>query len=223
MYLLSCIILQVSVDTSNYDVLRIWGLGRETEQIKTPFLTRMKTVLTRAKAVPKSMDFYKRVVIAVRLKRDEKLILKAFKNVPVNALEQLMPDGKIKMSKLDNVFITSSVVLASLGIVGKFISYLAHVYVQWTLLASGIFGLTAVRTWTVYKNRRNSYMVELNRMLYYKNIANNRGLLTLLVDRAEDELFKEALLTYAFLLTNRPSSEGVKTSADQDMTRLGNL
>jgi hypothetical protein len=58
-------------------------------------------------------------------------------------------------------------------------------------------------------------------MLYFKNIANNRGLLTLLVDRAEDELFKKLALTYSFLLANRPPSVASLPSAQQKVTQLG--
>jgi hypothetical protein len=62
--------------------------------------------------------------------------------------------------------------------------------------------------------------VDLSRMLYFKNIANNRSLLTLLVDRAEDETFKEALLTYTFILKNRPPSH-VTTGGEGSPTDLG--
>lgn len=49
------------------------------------------------------------------------------------------------------------------------------------------------------------YQIKVTFLPFIQNIANNRGLLTLLVDRAEDETFKEALLSYAFLLLSRPA------------------
>ena len=61
----------------------------------------------------------------------------------------------------------------------------------------------------------------MNRTLYYNNIANNRGLLALLVDRAEDELFKEAIATYTFLLTHRQPSIHDLPSSEQTSEALG--
>ena len=66
-----------------------------------------------------------------------------------------------------------------------------------------------------------NYLTDVNRTLYYNNIANNRGLLALLVDRAEDELFKEALLAYTFLLTHRQPSIHDQLSKDQTSDALG--
>lgn len=40
-----------------------------------------------------STHFFKRVVVAVRLKRDDRLFLKAFREVPVDRLDQILPAG----------------------------------------------------------------------------------------------------------------------------------
>jgi hypothetical protein len=80
-----------------------------------------------------------------------------------------------------------------------------------------VTGFVGIRALTVYKNRRNAYLADLNRLLYFKNVANNRGLLALLVDRAEDESFKEALLTYTFLLSNRTPSTRWASSQRPDL------
>ena len=145
-------------------------------------------------------------MLACRLKRDDKLLLKAFKEVPVNALEQTLPDGKISMTKLDKGVINTSIIIAAVGVVAKVVTILAGIHVDWTLLATATTGLIGIQSWTHYKNKHLAYLNEHSRMMFFKNIANNRELLTLLVDRAEDEVFKEALLVYSFLLTNRPPS-----------------
>ena len=207
--------------TSDYDVLRMWVLGKESTTKKLSLMSRLSNAAQRKPSLPQSLDFYKRVVIAVRLKRDDKVTLKAFKDVPVNALEQLMPTGSIRMPDMSKLVMTSSVAMASLGLLAKFVTILAHASVEWTTLASLVFALTAARVFTVYTNRRSGYMQQLNRMLYFKNIANNRGLLTLVVDRAEDELFKEALLAYTHLLANRPQKQFKKTANEQDLNQLG--
>ena len=209
------------MNPDNYDLLRVWVLGRDFPDYQPEkWTTRLTRFFTR-QPPPKPMEYYKRAVIAVRPKKQDKLLLKAFKEVPAGSLEQLFPDGKIQMSKFDNNIILASAGMASFGILAKIVTSLAKVDMQWSLVFTIVSGLVGFRWWTVYKNRHNEYLLQLSRMLYFKNIANNRGLLTLLVDRAEDELFKESLLSYMFLLTNRPPSTKEKDSEDQLPEELG--
>ena len=92
----------------NYDVLRFWALGRESELLHYKWHEVLQHKVT-FQPLPKAENYYKRVVVAVRLKRDDKLILKGFKEVPVNDLEKLLPDGKIKMSKLDKTIMSTTI------------------------------------------------------------------------------------------------------------------
>lgn len=144
-------------------------------------------------------DYYRRLIVALRLKGETKLVLKGFKDIPTDALEMLLPDCRIKLNHLDKGIITASISIAITGVVAKTLTTLVELNFQWSFVTALILSLIAIRIWTVYKNRKNSYLVKLSQMLYYKNLANNRSLLTLLVDRAEDESFKEAMLIYTFL------------------------
>lgn len=193
------------MNPNKYDVLTFWALGRESPPVSVTTWDKILSAVLR-RPLPTSKEYFKRVVLACRLKRDDKLLLKAFKEVPVNALEQTLPDGRITMTKLDKGVINTSLVIAGGGVVAKIVTILAGVHVDWTLLATAATGLIGIQAWTHYKNKHLAYLNEHSRMMFFKNIANNRGLLTLLVDRAEDEVFKEALLAYSFLLTNRPPS-----------------
>jgi len=49
-------------------------------------------------------------------------------------------------------------------------------------------------------NTRNKYMMQLAQNLYFQSLSNNRGALTLLIDRAEEEDIKEDILLYSLLL-----------------------
>jgi hypothetical protein len=62
------------------------------------------------------------------------------------------------------------------------------------------FGGTAFRQIMNVINTRTRYMAELVQKLYFHNISNNQGALTLLIDEAEEEDIKEDSLLYAFLL-----------------------
>jgi hypothetical protein len=59
-----------------------------------------------------------------------------------------------------------------------------------------------------YKNRKIKFMKALADNLYFKNLDNNAGVFYHLIDAAEEEEFKEAVLAYYFLLTvKRPLTQ----------------
>ena len=98
---------------------------------------------------------------------------------------------------------------------------LAGVDAPWTLVLTLAAGSVAAASWTSFKNQCCKYMVEHSRTLYFNNLASNRGLLTLLVDRAEDEMFKQALLAYTFLLASRSPQTMALDSSDQKVQDIG--
>ena len=148
---------------------------------------------------PVRAERYKRVVIAIRAKKQSKLLLKSFKDIRCANLELLLPDGKIRMNKFDQRVLGGMFAVGATSVVIKLVSFLADYKISWTYIALSVAGVVALRAWTMYKNKRNSYLVRLGQTLYFKSIANNRALLTLLADRAEDEVFKVTLLAYSFL------------------------
>ena len=80
------------------------------------------------------------------------------------------------------------------------------VKVQWSWLALGLAGAIGAKAWIGYKNKRNHYLANLATTLYCKMVANNRSVLTLLADRAQDEEFKKAMLAYACIFLLSPSN-----------------
>ena len=203
-----------------YDVVRLWALGKETPTLHYPWYKRLRDTVLRMPP-PKPMSFYKRVVVAIRLKHDSKLTLKAFKEVPTNSLEYMLPDGLLQMSNTDKAIVTVATSLAGFGVLAKVVAILAGVDAPWTLVLTVVTGSVAAASWTSFKNRCCKYMMEQSRALYLNNIASNHGLLTLLVDRAEDESFKQALLAYTFLLTSRSPVTMAIDSSNQRAQDLG--
>lgn len=203
------------MDVKDYDVLKYWVLGRETVN-KSFSLTERVSAMVSRQPIRSSSTVYKRVIAAVRLRKDDKLTLKAFKDIPAKDLETILPVKRISIGRFDRIMITTSVGLASLGFLAKAITLLAKMSVTWPLIFAGATSLLFVRGYWAYKNRRNAYLARLNKVLYYNNIANNRGLITLVVDRAQDESFKEALLTYTFIqaMSKSQNLDSI-TSADQ--------
>jgi hypothetical protein len=65
------------------------------------------------------------------------------------------------------------------------------------------------RQFNKFKNRKIKFMKALSDNLYFKNLDNNAGVFHHLIDAAEEEEVKEALLAYFFLLReNRPVQKG---------------
>ena len=60
----------------------------------------------------------------------DKLLLKAFKEIPVKQLEMLLPDGTLKMSTLDKGVISSCVFLAATGVLAKVVTLLASMHLD---------------------------------------------------------------------------------------------
>ncbi|XP_067936843.1 transmembrane protein 143-like [Watersipora subatra] len=142
---------------------------------------------------------YKRVISAAQLKKEDKLTLKAFKDISVDDLEKVLPLGSIKIGKFDRYMIIMAIGLTGLAFLSKLVTVLAKISVSWPLVMAGFTSLLGVKGYWAYRSRCNNYMAALNKTLYYKNIANNRSLLTLVIDRAQDKTFKETLLTYTFV------------------------
>ena len=64
-------------------------------------------------------------------------------------------------------------------------------------------GGVALRQATDFINQRNRYMVVLAQNLYFHAMADNRGVMTLLADRAAEEDIKEEMLLYSVLAKER--------------------
>lgn len=194
--------VMVKVDMKKYDVIRFWALGQEDIPLQHNNLSeRIRNfVNVYMKKWPANIATYKRVVVAMRGKKQNKLFLKAFKDIPVNGLEYILPEGKISISKFDKGIIATTVTIGGMSVALRFLSSFADLNLSWTSIVGGMTALMALSSWNAFKNKRNKYLVELSKTFYYKAIANNRAFLTLAVDRAEDEVFKSALLAYTFIM-----------------------
>jgi Protein of unknown function (DUF3754) len=148
-------------------------------------------------------------------------IVKLFQNVPKADLEMLFPNSEVRMRPIDKVIIGGSALVggavvlvtklgASLLLLSALIAFwfgLREDAVEMTQqhfislgIGLGIFGSFIFKEWSKFKNRKIKFMKALSDNLYFKNLDNNAGVFHTLVDAAEEEDFKEALLAYTFLL-----------------------
>ena len=126
-----------------------------------------------------------------------------FKDIPQIDIDMLLPNNGVKFRPFDRIMLwVSGGGSAIYALVMSIMKLVMAVVVSPILLLMTLFGFggTLFRQVMSVINTRNRYMMELVQKLYFHNISNNQGALTLLVDEAEEEDIKEDTLLYAFLL-----------------------
>lgn len=165
-------------------------------------------------------------------------MLKMFQNVPMGDLEMLFPNTTIRMRTLDKLIIGvpavvggiavfSSKLLASLGLVLLMIAFYLGLREepvsigQGELIALGASlgtaGAFLYRQFSKFKNRKIMFMKRLMEHLYFRNLDNDSGVFHTLLDAAEEEEFKEAILAYWCLLSTGGSMSA--TEIDRHIER----
>ena len=157
-------------------------------------------------------------------------IIKLFHNVPKADLEMLFPNSKVRMKTIDKLIIGVPAAVSGLVVIvtklGATLILVASVFAFWLglskeeaqlnqkhLIALGA-GLATLggflfRQISKFKNRKIKFMKALSDNLYFKNLDNNAGVFHHLIDAAEEEELKEAVLAYFFLQReNRPMEKG---------------
>ena len=148
-------------------------------------------------------------------------IVKLFQNVPKADLEMLFPNSEVRMRPIDKVIIGSSALVGGAVVLitklGASIVLLLALFAFWGgfrseavemtqqhfitfAIGMGVFGSFIFKEWSKFKNRKIKFMKALSDNLYFKNLDNNAGVFHTLIDAAEEEDIKEALLAYTFLL-----------------------
>jgi len=126
--------------------------------------------------------------------------IKLFKNMPRSDVEMIFPNTKVRFRMFDKikfgVTAGSGLGMGAVGTVSK-IAIASNPYTLVMALAG--LGGVAVRQASAFINQRNRYMVVMARNLYFHSMADNRGVMTLLADRAAEEDIKEEMLLYSTL------------------------
>ncbi|WP_236074898.1 TMEM143 family protein [Teredinibacter purpureus] len=172
----------------------------------------------------KTVEFvnYDRVVVYIRFKSNESVsTLKLFQNVPQADLEMLFPNTQLRMRTQDKILIGVPAVVSGAIVlttkVGATFLLIASMLGFWfgfhqkavemnaTNLSIVFAGLGALGTYlwkqfSNFKNRKLRFMQQLTQNLYFKNLDNNAGVIFRLINDAQEEECKEAILAYYFLL-----------------------
>jgi Protein of unknown function (DUF3754) len=171
-----------------------------------PFDVRVREVMAESKIDKKEAE---KIVRRLRgllpaTVTSDYVYIKLFKNMPRSDVEMIFPNTKVRFRLFDKVKfgVTASSGLG-MGVFGT-ISKLAMLSNPYTL-AAAIAGLggVALRQASNFVNQRTRYMVVLAQNLYFHAMADNRGVMTLLADRAAEEDIKEEMLLYSVLAKER--------------------
>ncbi|NOR79454.1 MAG: DUF3754 domain-containing protein [Methyloprofundus sp.] len=143
-----------------------------------------------------------------KVSNEENVIyLKLFKDIPRADLEMQFPNTRVQIRLFDKIKLgvmggggTAGGVMATLS---KFSAAIDPVSAL--IAVGGLLGVIWRQIAKVF-SQRAKYSATLTKNLYFYNLDNNMGALTHLIDSAEAEECKEAILAYFFLLANGESS-----------------
>ncbi len=219
--------IRLQVDFDDFEEVLLYSRGRstKTETVRTWFGLRKKQITftnyERVVVYLKIDQFFEPDKAALPDCKPGSTILKLFRNVPKADLEMLFPNTQVRMKTVDKLFIgvpaaiSGGVVLTTkvggtLVLIGSLIGYWLGLHGRPVHLDQAVLlGLLADlgtlfgylwKQFSNFKNRKISFMKTLTENLYFKNLDNNAGVFHRLIDDAEEEECKEAILGYFFLL-----------------------
>ena len=219
--------IDVHVDFEVVDDFVVYARGSSTmeAEVKIWFGLRKKKV---------TVPTYERVCLYLRFKDDPQqqgqrkkmltyepglTVMKLFRNIPKADLEMLFPNTRLRMRLKDKLWIGVPAVVGGVPIAFKLVPAFIAIMIllglrrgniDYLSVLAGLGGLTGLgifvfRQWDKFQSRKMLFLKTLSENLYFRNIDNNEGVLTRLVDEAEEEEHKEALLAYFFLLRDAES------------------
>jgi len=148
---------------------------------------------------------------------EEHIFLKLFKNIPRTDLAMLFPNQNVQLKLFDKIRLA---ITGGGGSIFGIFSIALKVTVALNPIAligalGGFIGMIIRQIMSIF-TQRTKYMMTLSRNLYFLNLDNNFGVMNYLVDMAEEEEGKEAILAYYFLHTN-PEKNYTQDELDREI------
>jgi hypothetical protein len=169
------------------------------------------------------LDGYQRLIVALKFRpgralgeyaRSDVLYLRMFKDVPHVDMEMHLPEQgtKVRMRLVDKAQIASpfAVSLPTLTVKLMAVASFASLFTMPSAVLGGlvIAPISAgVNSFFGFHRAKQRHLHRMIRHLYYLTQANNASVINRVVDSAEEEDFKEAILAYYFLWRGADDSE----------------
>ena len=152
--------------------------------------------------------------------RDDSIYMKLFKNMPRADLEMIFPNTRVMFRLMDKIKLGitggAGLGMGMVGAAGKFAVATSNPIAAAGAMA-GIGGI-AFRQAMSFVNQRQRYMVIMAQNLYFHAMADNRGVMIKLADRAAEEDVKEEMLLYSVLAKETVNRRDL-TSVDEAIER----
>jgi hypothetical protein len=169
------------------------------------------------------VPIYHRLVMILKLRPHKRLgkqintdgvYLQVFKNIPKLDINMLLPGARVRMRPLDRGKIglpfISGIALALYNIADDILNalfgWLSNPMPLFWGIATGAIGY-GTRSYFSYVGTRQRYNLNLREVLYFQNLDTNAGVLLRIIDEAEEQECREALLAY-YLLWRRAGEQG---------------
>lgn len=164
----------------------------------------------------KMLPVFNRLVVILKQRPHKRLgskadtksvFMKIFKDIPKSDLEMVLPGTRIRLSKWDKGMIVYPVMSGVALLIYKllsewwgfkdYLSIAASISISWSLAV--LFAGYGYKSYASYTFKKTHYTMQLAQSLYYQVIGSNAGVLFRLIDEAEEQEVREALLAYYYL------------------------
>lgn len=183
--------------------LRFW----QEETVNVPIYQRLAVIikLKKSKRFPKDVD-------------TDDVFLKYLKDIPQADIEMLLPGARIVMPGIHRLKVGGSM-LSGLGLI------------VWKILSTALLSVTVLygmafavlgygwRQYAGYQSARHACSLRLTESLYFLTLANNAGVIHCLLDEAEEQDSREAVLAYYFLLNAADPAGMTMSELDETIER----
>lgn len=155
--------------------------------------------------------------------KEGNIYMKLFKNIPRTDLEMIFPNTRVRFRLFDKIKLGvtggGALGMGVFGTAGKLITG-GLVFSNPMALAGTVAGLggLAFRQGMNFVNQKQRYMVVMAQNLYFHSMADNRGVLIKLAERAAEEDVKEEILLYS-VLAKEPSRRSDLPKIDRAIER----
>ena len=195
-----------------------------------PFEERVQEVMQQRQMVRADAEQYVKRMrgLLPAMVSSDYVYLKLFKNLPRSDVEMIFPNTKVKFRLFDKIkFGVTAGGGLGMGVFGT-ASKIALLTTNPIAFAGALVGLggVAARQASNFVAQRNRYMVVMAQNLYFHAMADNRGVITLLADRAAEEDVKEEMLLYSALAkapANIRELSAVDEAIEQYLARTFNV
>jgi len=226
--------LNMDVDFSIFERLEVFVRG---DAMGTRTIRRWWKLWRREEI---SLPVFQRLVLFVKMKPSKRLpadvdtntvFLKVFKDIPKVDMEMLLPGSRLRMPAFDRFKLGSSLIGS-----GAWIGY--NIVRELLMVAKG-FGIAVFlgplsallgygyKQWFGYQSTRTVFSLRLAQSLYYQTLGTNQTVLFHLLDEAEEQECREAILAY-FCLWRHAGPDGwtqaqIDDCIETDLDRLAHV